>query len=252
MTTPRASVKSGNNKIGDDFDGKLASSGQLQVQKAQINPSSAAESKRIAEVEMALNDYLKDIGFPLDILGDVKIYVEPPRKGVRKGNYEDKNRTIAIGAFKKDGSAKADIQAAKETLLHELGHAVHHLYYPRWSYGDVNYSIEGKGYGFSPREAFANIFKTKCKQAAKKGKLSREVVSRIIRDTKKEVDADNKLNHIDYNHFDKVINEVKNTKVREKWKTNNTTHKMEKVKEKKRQILGVKNGKIYVIAENKD
>lgn len=217
----------------DEFDGKLLSgAGDISItteKKSKTLESAAKKAKKI----------LQEIGIPMDMLGNLKIIIDDSRgryPGDGIGIYNPVLHEIRIKAKELD----------EDCLLHELGHAIHYLYYPTWSYGDKGYGYEGAAYGKSPKEAYARRF---AYLMMNQKNVSKAKVVDIIKQAKKYVDSNSYFRKPDLNYTKEIFDMIKEKKAR--WRYRMLDDHIVKVFEKK-QIFGVKNGELITIAENQE
>lgn len=235
--------------VDNEWDGSILSNeGEIQMKAAfDIN---RVTYKRALKV---LQEDLEKRGFPMDIVGNLPIYLRA-NLGIKEGgHYSADDNIIEIQVKKSDFGhflnklGKIDNLPLLHRFYHEMGHAIHYMYFPRWSRGDTNYSTDpgSKGYVKSPREAFANRFADAILKRDKVGDIKS-----LIREIKKNVDNDSSLNSISRTAYKDRFAKVNEGKYHKHWKRDaNGAYSQFEWKGVK--VRGVRNGKFYTIAENK-
>lgn len=235
--------------VDNEWDGSILNNeGDIQIKAAfDINKVTYQRALKV------LQEDLEKRGFPMDIVGNLPIYLRANLHIDENGHYTASTHVIEMQVQKRDFGhfitkhGKIDNEPLLRRMYHEIGHAIHYIYFPRWSQGDTNYTTDpaSKGYNKSPKEAFANRFADAI--------LSRKTVGdikTIIREVKKSVDKDSSLNPISKTAYKDKFAKVNEGKYHKHWKkdSNGAYSKFEWKGEK---LRGVKNGKFYTIAENK-
>ena len=235
--------------VDNEWDGSvLSNEGEIQVKEAfDIN---RVTYKRALKV---IQEDLEKRGFPMDIVGNLPIYLRANLHIPEGGHYVEGRHIIEMQVKKGDFGhfmnkyGEIDNLPLLQRLYHEIGHAIHNMYFPRWTQGDTNYSTDfaSKGYNKSPKEAFANRFANAILSRKKVGDIKS-----IIREVKKSVDSDSSLNPISKTAYKDKFKEINEKKYAKHWKkdANGAYTKFEWIGTK---LRGVKNGKLYTVAENK-
>ena len=229
--------------VDNEWDGSL-----LHGDSIQIKASDRIASGTYKRALKAITEDMEKRGFPKDVIGDVKIILEPNLHTKRGG--ESRGNTIEIQVMAEDlnNHYKDGAKVIMEKVYHEIGHQIHQKYFPRWTAGAVNGRI-GDGtdhYERSPREAFARAFAAKVLNTPKITSIAE-----IISHAKKSADENKHVYPIDKDAYKEKVRRINEKEgryaIRKDPKTGAYTLRVW-MGEK---MVGVKGGQLVTIAENR-
>lgn len=257
ITNTKQSNSSDKYSVGE-FDGKVLSNGNIQMVEPNKEILVGTYDKKLGKyinkiysekdfkkTQEITKEFQKMIDFMGGVIPDIKVYWEPI-KGGEGGHFSGRDWEIDIAPNK----AIHEMESGRggHVLFHELGHAIHYSYFPKWSNGDTEYTTDQSkdGYKKSPKEAFANVFADRMVKAYQSG--VKPDMRKLIREVYDEVSKNTTLNKIDMSAW-KDVKSAYETKPRNQSRV--VMGKGIVVTEKPNPQYYVQNGKIKVFMEHK-
>jgi hypothetical protein len=154
--------------ISGEFDGVLYS-GRDGLRFEVYSGDTPTGKKEDKELLDRIQEEMRELGIPMNIVGDVSVQISHGNIGDAGGVYHPDDYLIQVGIPKRDRSGAASLigegfakkeqfNRAMATFWHELGHAIHHAYYPEFSDNAVSGKVGTTAYAKAPNEEFARRF----------------------------------------------------------------------------------------------